>query len=182
MTVMADVEFDPTTNFETWEITTGGTVHVWVKDPREANGYRKTTVGGRQGGSRRVTLSTADRRFNQDQIAYGNEGLDVFRNGILRKVDSVVVDDVDLTNQYTADQLVAFFNERSEAKFKKKVEAITSELVLRRLVDVAEKEATVAQLEFLKELITERYPIGGTQRTVREMMKADEIDGSSRLS
>lgn len=183
MTLMveAEVEFDPKTNFETWEITTGGKVYVWVKDPREANGYRKQVIGGRQGGSRRITISTDDRRFNQDQVAWGNEGLDVFRNGMLRKVDQVHVDDVDLTNQYTSEQLSAIFSIRSEKKFLEKIEGITSELVLRRLFSVGEVEGTMAQVEALRNLIEVRYPIGGTQRAVKEFLEG-ELSGGDRLS
>lgn len=181
-TVEPQAEFDPKTNIESWEITTEGIVWVFIRDPREVNGYRKQMIGGRQGGVRRIHISTDDRRFNQEQVAYGNEGLDPFRNGTLIKVDETHVDDVDTTNHLTMDQLVEFFDEKNDAKFQKRISDIKSELILRRLLALAEQHGRVSQLNFLRALVLERYPIGGTQKTVREMIAANELAGGEVLT
>lgn len=175
-------EFDAKTNIETWEITTEGTVYVHVRDPREPTGYRKQAVGGRQGGSRRLHITTDDRRFNQEQVAYENEGLDVFKNGMLIKVDETHVDDVDTSNHLTIPELALFFDERDETKFKARITPIVSELILRRLLDISDKSGLAWQQDWLHELVQQRYPIGGTQKTVREMIAANEIAGGESLS
>jgi hypothetical protein len=60
------------------------------------------------------------------------------------------------------------------------VSDITSELVLRRIYSLSEGAGTQAQNEALKNLIDTRYPIGGTQKTVREMIEAGERIGATR--
>ncbi len=69
------------------------------------------------------------------------------------------------------------FDIRDESNFREAINDIESELVLRRMIALGETQGTNAQLEILKEVCQERWPIGGTQRTVREMMTAaDAID------
>ena len=53
-----------------------------------------------------------------------------------------------------------------------------SELILRRLAEMSEKMGTLVQVEALRDLVHERYPIGGTQRTVREMLEAEEFNST----
>lgn len=166
---------------ETWEITTEGTVWVWVYDKREDR-YRKQRVGGRQGGSKRLHISRDDRRFNQEQIVFEMKDRDPFTNGSLCLLSEDRPDDLDTKYHMTPEDLRAILDIKDEALFRSEVTEIKSELILRRLVDLGEKHATVAQLEFIKELVDERYRVGGTQRTVEEMLQAGERLSGTVLS
>jgi len=166
---------------ETWETTTEGTTWVSVMDPREGR-YVKRRVGGRQGGSRRLHISVDDRRFNQEQVVEEMREHDPFTNGQLVLISSDRAEDIDTTYHLTNDDLRALLSIKDSATFESEVADIKSELILRRLVEVAEKDATVAQLEFIRDLIRDRYKVGGTQRTVREMMLAGELAGGEVLS
>ena len=169
---------DPRLRVETWEITTEGTVWVWLMDPREQR-YRKQQVGGRAGGSKRLRISTDDRRYNEEQIVEEMVDHNPFRNGALRIVSTEVIpEDVDTRYHFTTEQLVQLLEVRDEQLFRSEVEDITSELVIRRLKDQAEKTGTVGQLAFLTEIIDTRYRLGGTQRTVEEMLAQSDRSGT----
>lgn len=175
-------EFDATKNIETWEITTGGTVWVWLRDPREIQGYRKQRVGGRSGGSKRLHISTDDRRFNQEQVIEEMRDQDPFTNGMLRLITENHIDDINSAYHYTDEALAAVFDDKDEKSFSATINAVESELILRRLQSIAPKYGTIAQNEALDTLIAKRYPIGGTQRSVREMIAAGEVAGGETLS
>lgn len=158
------------TKAETWETITEGTIWVWLMDSRE-NRYRKQRVGGRAGGSKRLHISTDDRRYNEEQVIDEMVDHNPFRNGAMRLVSTEVVpDDVDTRYHLTIEQLAAMLEIKDEALFQSEVTDIDSELIIRRLKDQAEKSGTISQLAFLNELIDQRYRLGGTQRTVKEML------------
>lgn len=169
------------TVIESWEITTEGTVWVWKMDPREGK-YVEQRVGGRQGGSRRLHISRDDRRFNQEQVVEEMKEHDPFRNGALVLVSAEQADDIDTTYHLTSEDLGRLLEIKDQDLFETEVGDIKSELILRRLKEVAETKATVAQLEFIRTVIETRYKVGGTQRTVREMMQAGEMSGGEVLS
>lgn len=166
---------------ETWEITTEGTVWVWIYDRREDK-YRKQRVGGRQGGSKRLHITSEDRRFNQEQVVDEMKPNDPFTNGALRLVSSARSSDIDDTYHLGPQDLRVMLNVVDEDEFQSNISGITSELILRRLKDVAELHGTVAQLRFIEETIEARYKVGGTQRTVQEMIDAGEKLGGTQLS
>lgn len=166
---------------ETWEITTDGTVWLFKMDPREGK-YVEHRVGGRQGGSRRLHISRDDRRFNQEQVVEEMKEHDVFRNGQLVLVSADKAEDIDTTYHLTAEDLGRLLSIKEQKLFESEVSDIKSELILRRLKEVAERDATVAQLTFISDIIAERYKVGGTQRTVREMIAAGEDAGGEVLS
>ncbi len=166
---------------ETWEITTDGTVWVDKMDPREGR-YVKQRVGGRQGGSRRLHITRDDRRFNQEQVVEEMKHSDPFTNGALVLVSAERAEDIDTTYHLTNEDLGRLLEIKDAALFQSEVSDIKSELILRRLKELGETQATVAQLEFVTELIRERYKVGGTQRTVREMMAAGDMSGGELLS
>jgi hypothetical protein len=166
---------------ETWEITTDGTVWVDKMDAREGR-YVKQRVGGRQGGSRRLHITTDDRRFNQEQVVEEMKAYDPFTNGALVLVSAEKADDIDSTYHLTTEDLGRLLEIKDRDLFESEVSDIKSELILRRLKELGETQATVAQLEFITELIRARYKVGGTQRTVREMMQAGEMSGGEPLS
>lgn len=170
---------------EVWEITTGGTVWVWIYDRRKDE-YKQTRVGGSGGGgSKKLTISVDDRMYNQEQVIEEHMNLDPFTNGMLRRLSGPELDEdtaVDTSNHLSSDDLIELLKVRDEEIFGEAVGEITSELVLRRLAEVADKEGTGWQSELVKELIRERWPIGGTQKTVREMIAAGELQGGIGLT
>lgn len=167
-TTKTEVEFDPKTNVETWETTTDGTVWVWIRDPRETQGYKKQRVGGKHGGSRILRITTDDRRFNQEQVVDEMRSHDPFTNGLLRKTDERHVDDVDTRNHLTNDDLLALLEIKDEATFQSEVGEIHSELIMRRLAALATKNGTRGQDDFINALIEERWRVGGQQQSIRE--------------
>lgn len=168
---------------ETWEVVEGAnpTVWVWVSDPREPSRYRKQRVGGPAGGSRRLRISTDDRKYNEEQIIEEMQDHNPFRNGLLQLV-SAARSDVEARHHLGFAELRRILSLREPELFEERVNSIDSELVLRRLKALAESEATVAQLEFVNRVIDERYKAGGTQRTVRELLAAGEQVGGQLLS
>lgn len=158
---------------ETWEVTTGATVWVSTYDRREDQ-YKKTRVGGRAG-TRRLHISRDDRKYNQESVVEEMVGHDPFTNGTLRLLDASTRDDT-LNQRYhlSTEDLLALLEVKEEDLFKTEITEITSELILRRLYGLAEKHAQVWQLEFIRQVIDDRYKAGGTQRTVREILAAGE--------
>lgn len=169
---------------ETWEITGEGTAWVWVKDPREGK-MIKQRVGGRAGGSRKLHITPDDRRFNEEQVIEEMEQHNIFKNGTLRFVsatDGSKPADVDTSNQLTEMDMSQLLEIRDEDLFREEVTSLSSELVVRRLKNLAEKNGTITQNAVLEELIEERWKVGGTQRTVQELIDAGERIGGQVVS
>ncbi len=165
---------------ETWESAIPGAVYVWVYDKREDR-YVKQAVGGRSA-SRRLHITRDDRKYNQELIPVENTALDPFTNGALRFVTAASRDEsLDVRYHFTDEELGQVFELRDLANFNEAIRDIDSELILRRLSDMSETIGTVAQVEALKDLLRERYPIGGTQKSVREMIEAGERIGATRI-
>lgn len=155
---------------ETWESAVDGTVYVWVYDRREDR-YVKATIGGGIG-SKILHITRDDRKYNQEQVPIENKQHDPFTNGALRFKNAATRDEtLDLRYHYTDEELIGIFDMRDLDLFKEAIESIESELILRRLFAVGETTGTIAQMDALRELIAARYPIGGTQKTVEEMMQ-----------
>lgn len=167
---------------ETWEITTNGTAWVYIYDRRNDT-YSKQRVGGR-GGSKKLHINRDDRIFNQEQVVDENKHLDVFTNGMLRFISANdgSEPDVVLKWAFTEEQMLELFTIKDSALFEETVREIESELALRRLTSLAEKEATNAQYTFLRDLIEERYKVGGTQRAVADMLRSGEQLAGMTLS
>jgi hypothetical protein len=166
---------------ETWEITFPGSASVWVYDKREDT-YRKQVVS-RHSGSKMLHITRDDRKYNQELTPIENKHLDVFTNGQMRLLGSSADRDenLDIRNHLSDDQLVEMFEIRDPDLFRDLLDSQTSEVILRRMASIADQHATVTQSEILREVISERYPIGGTQRTVREMLEAGDRIGAQRI-
>lgn len=165
---------------ETWEIAFPGTVWVWIWDRRE-DGYKKVQVGQRTG-SKSLHITRDDRKYNQELIPEENTHLDPFTNGQLRLLGAADRDEnLDTRYHYSNEDLVGMFEVRDPALFASEIEDIGSEVILRRMYSLADEHATVAQMDALRDLLQKRYPIGGTQRTVREMYEAGERIGAQRI-
>ena len=169
------------TVIETWEITGNFTVWVWVYDRREDK-YKKQRVGGRDGGSKRLHISVDDRRFNQEQVVEEMKTADPFVNGALILVSAEKAEDIDATYHLTGEDLANMLEVKDLDLFNEEINDIKSELILRRLRELAETQGTVKQLESIQDLLNSRYKIGGTQRTVREMIEAGERIGGEVLT
>lgn len=184
--------FDATKAIETWEVTGDYTVWLWKHDVRHPGQFEKIRVGGRAGGSKRVRLTTDERRYNEEQIIEEMRAENPFRNGLLKlvsvtgapgtKISRKDVEDVDERYHLSADEYEAMFEVRNEDLFRGAVEEIDSELVMRRLYMFGEKFATVAQLEIIRDIIETRYKGGGTQAVVREMLEEEARMGGEPLS
>lgn len=166
---------------ETWDLLTESMVWVWVKDPR-TGAMTKRRVGGASGGSKVLHLTADERRYNQEQVLDENVGLDPFTNGTLKLRDATKASDVDSRYHLSNDDLRAMLAITDMQVFESEVADITSELILRRLKDIAENEATIGQYTFLRELVDSRYRTGGTQATVREMIEEESKRAGGRLS
>lgn len=163
-------------DIEVWETATPGTTWVYTWDRREDR-YTLTRIGGRSA-SKRVNITRDDRKYNQERIPDENTNLDPFTNGTLRFVKSASRDEL-LDTRYHMDDaaLVAYFEVRDTDLFMTAVREIESEVVLRKLQRLSPENGTVAQTEALTDYIRVRYPQGGTQRAVREMLEAgDRLD------
>jgi hypothetical protein len=165
---------------ETWEIAFEGSVWVWVYDRREDR-YRKQAVG-RRSGSKTLHITRDDRQYNQERIPDENKALDPFINGQLRLLGAATRDEsLDVRNHFSEPDLIAMFEVRDPELFREALETLTSEVVLRRLQSLADIHASVVQRDILREVTDARYPIGGTQKTVREMIEAGERIGAVRI-
>lgn len=146
---------------ETWETLTPGFTSL-LRHDRKTDDYEKVLVGGKSPG-RRIKITVGDRRYYQSQILEENVAHDPFKNGRLRRVDGPVVDDIDETYHFTDEDYGKIIGTTNAKAFQAKVLKIDSELVLRRLKDIAEEHATATQFNFIKKILKERYPIGGPQ-------------------
>ncbi len=165
---------------ETWEATTAATTWVYTFDKREDR-YKLTRVGGRSG-SRRLMISRDDRKYNQEILPYENTSQDPFTNGTLRLVsDRSLDDELDTRYHYTDADIAAFYEVREADAFLEAISDITSELVLRRIAAFGDTSGTIAQLEAIRGLLRERYPVGGTQKSVQEMIDAGDRLGVGQL-
>lgn len=155
---------------EVWEIQIPGTVWTRVRNP-EIPGTWKTIRANGAKGPKRLSLTSEERRYNQELVPEENEHLDPFKNGSLKCVQGAPKD---VKTWLTDDDLSAIIGLEDETLYQEEVSSITMELTLRRLLDLAERTATVPRYEFLRELVQDRYAVGGTQRAVQEMIDAGE--------
>jgi hypothetical protein len=157
---------------ETWEATTDGAVYVQVKDPRERTGWRQAKVTGR--GRKKIQLSVEERLFNQDLVPDEKRSQhDPFSNGLLVRTSPASTEAPLDGAHYTDEQLVELLGLDSDEVFLASVEAIQSEVVVRRLLKLAETKATMVRYQALQELVDTRYHIGKTSRVVAEIYNDD---------
>lgn len=154
---------------ETWESTTGGVVWVQVKDPRHQGGWRTQKVGGK--GTKRLSISVEEREFNQELIPYENEHLDPFRNGILVRTHPKGGERGQF--ELTDAELIEMLQIGDDALFQEAYRSIGSEVVLRRLLKLAEKHTNMLRLQDIQGYVDDRYRSGKTSQVVKEMLEDD---------
>jgi hypothetical protein len=164
---MASALADATTA-EIWEAVTDSTTFVSVRDLVNG-GWKAIRVGG-PGGPRRIQVTVEERRFNQDAIPEENLALDAFSNGQLLCVQG----DAQSANHLTDEDLVTILGLQDDDEFARAVEDMSSEILVRRLFGLAERNGSHARYELVRDLVDRRYRVGGTQRTVQAMMDAGE--------
>lgn len=162
---------------ETWQSTTGGTTYVSVKDPRNPRGWVRRKVGGR--GSKRITLTVEERLFNQELVTYENEHLDPFRNGLLIRIQPVNAERSQF--EVTDEELVALLTSGEDEEFGTLIANTHSEVIVRRLLFLAERNATKFRYDALQDLVGQRYPAGKTSRVYREYIEELEKNAGADL-
>ena len=163
---------------EIWEIQIPGTIWTRVRN-HEVPGTWKTIRANGEKGPKRLTITAAERQYNQELIPEENEHLDPFKNGSLKCVQGAPKD---LKTWLDDDDLAAIIGLEDDALFEEEVTSCQLELTLRRLLDLAERTATVPRYTFIRDLVDERYKVGGTQRSVAEMIEAGEKLSGFRMS
>jgi hypothetical protein len=149
---------------EVWETTTEGTIWVQVKDTRNPGAWTQRRVGGK--GSKRLTITTDEREFNQETLPYENQHLDPFTNGLLVRVSPKTA--VPTRYELTDDDLLEKLADRRDDLFLTYLAQIDSEVIMRRLLALAREHSTMARHEVIKEIIEGRYAVGKTSQVVAE--------------
>ena len=154
---------------ETWESTTGGTTFINVKDPRNPDGWVHKKVGGK--GTQRITLTVEERLFNQDLVAYENTHLCPFRNGLLVRIAPANSERGQF--ELKDEELLLLLQAGEDEDFEVTIEKTTSEVILRRMLFLAERNATMWRYNKLKDLIEARYAVGKASQVYREIEEDD---------
>lgn len=164
---------------EVWEIQIPGTIYAKVRNPEIAGTWKVVKANGTNG-PRRLSLTTSERKYNRELIPDENQHLDPFSNGSLR---CVVGEPMNNDKPWLTDaDLEAIVRLESDDLYQEEVSSITLELTLRRLLDLCQRIGTVGRYEFVRDLVQERYAVGGTQRAVQEMIDAGEKLQGFRMS
>ena len=153
---------------EIWESLTDSTTWILVRDHING-GWKHQRVGGR--GARRIQLTVEERRFNQDMVPDENVQLDPFVNGLLKCVQG----EGSSPNAMDDAKLVALCGLPEDADFFAKAEAIQSEVLLRRLVRVAEKHASNPRYLFVRDLADTRYRVSKSQPSLDPSFKGEKL-------
>jgi hypothetical protein len=122
------------------------------------------TIGPNRSGYE-FKLKTEDREENQARCMSPES--DPFRNGMLVRVDNDQQGDpaTASSDALTTEQLLDVYDLEG-AKFEARVRAM-GELPLRRLAEVGESmDCSHRQITFVRDLIAERYTLGGPQTTL----------------
>lgn len=159
---------------ELWEITVPG--RVWVNTVNARGVSKAISVGGREGA--RLRIATLDREITQEGVV--NPEDDPFLNGMLRRLDADQNADETTKTEHalsTEDLLLVF--SQSQAKFRKTVDGM-SEINVRRMHDIArDVDASLSQIEYLKEAVNTRWPISSGETPVyKELKAAQQVAGS----
>jgi hypothetical protein len=150
---------------ETWESTTGAQVWVNVKDPRARDSWMQKSVGGK--GSQRITITVGEREFNEEMVAYENLHLCPFRNGLLIRILPKGVERSRF--ELKDEELLLVLQGGEDEQFEEDIEKITSEVILRRLLFLAERNATKWRFEALERVTLTKFPVGKSSQVYREM-------------
>lgn len=148
-----------TTKLEIWELTLPGRVTMTVTNSRG----RPQQISAK-GKGQRLRVTAEDRQIAEEGIR--NPDNNPFRNGKLVRIDAK--DHQPAPDELSDPELQAIF-ELDQQDFQETVRAL-GEVNIRRLKSMfAEVDASKSEIDFVNELIEERYAIGGSMPTYDEM-------------
>lgn len=159
---------------ETWEIQVKGGVSLWKKN-RRTNEYARVKANGHRG-PKRLTLTVDDRLYNEELIPDEAEHLNPFTNGTL-----ALVKGRSLVGDLTTEKIREYLALDDEEVFREAVQEMDLELTVRRLKEMADQDGKIWQVEIVRDVLEQNWPIGGTQPTVMEMLRESE-DGGTQLT
>ena len=166
-------------SIEIWEATTNQSIWLWVEDQLVGKGsWKKQLVGG-PNGRKRITLSVKERRWNQEQIPEKNAYLDPFSNGSLVCVQG---EDASLSPVFTDAQLIELLAVEDDDAFGKVLENLKSEILVRRIFALSERNAASYRHDEIRDLIDERYRVGYTQRSQRDDINVRGLGNGTLIS
>lgn len=154
---------------EIWEAATSGTTWVNVRDPRNPDGWVRKKVGGK--GTRRITVTVEEREFNQELVPFEKKHTDPFANGMLLRISPK--EGKRGENEMSDEQLIDLLAISDDALFEKSLNEIQSEVLIRRLLKLAEKHTSMLRYQAVQEVVDTRYHIGKTSKVAREIMEDD---------
>lgn len=162
---------DPKDLEEVWASTTGGVVWVHKKDPLRPGNWVEKFIGGP--GNVKLRLTVEEREHNEELVAYDNDHLNPFKNGLLVRVD--VPSDKRGRFEVTDEELITLFNAGENDEFLATIEQIPSEVLLRRMLKLAtnDPDARASRLKALSDLIHERYPNGWATDFIKEVLEKE---------
>lgn len=140
---------------EIWEAQTVSNIMVWKQD-RRTDSWTQERVGG-PNGPKRIQLTTDEREYNQELVPEENATFDPFGNGMLLCVQGPLAEEHAKTKyQKTDAQLIEMLALDLDA-LAESLEGFESESFLRRLLDVAFKNATAEKHEYIKNLVDSKF-------------------------
>lgn len=160
---------------EVWEPTTGSAIKVWRRDPRNPTGWKSHRIGGKRG-TRRLTITKDEREYNEELVAVENRHINPFRNGSMMCIKGELAEG----QQYDDEQLRVLIDLESDETFLKEFSELGSEVLERRLLMQAETHAKKPRYDLIYNTVADKYRVGYTQRSVREM-EAEDSDVSTLI-
>lgn len=154
---------------EVWETTTGGTFWVHVKDPRQPGGWAQKRFGGR--GSKKITITVEEREFNQELVSEDYQQHDPFTNGLLVRVSPKVVERSEY--ELTDEDLLKVLAWEDDDKFEAYLRAVESEVIVRRFLALAGKNASKWRYDQIQQFVDVKYHIGKTSKVAKEIFEDD---------
>lgn len=154
---------------EVWEAATEGTTWLHKKNPQVAGTWKQHKVGGK--GSKRITITVEERLHNQDLLIYENQHLDPFTNGTLVRISPESAERG--PSEVTDDQLLELFEIGNDDVFASEVGEIKSEVVIRRLLALAEKHTSMVRYNMVRDVVDDRYKKAKTQTSVADLFRDD---------
>jgi hypothetical protein len=151
---------------EIWETTGSATIYVRASgvDGRD----RSLKVGGRPG--QKLRISEYDRIRNQERVM--DDKSDVFTNGMLLRVDAEPDDEN--PNMLSPEDVLELFSARGD-DFTSRVDKL-NEYNVRRLIEVCDElDATNSQINFLKDTLAKKWPIGGEMPMYTELSALGQV-------
>jgi hypothetical protein len=157
------------TSQEIWETTTGGTTYVNIRDPRVPNAWTKKKVGGK--GTKRITITVEERLYNEELVAFERESQCPFRNGLLVRIHPKGAE----RGQFEVSdaEIIALLTQLNDDEFTNTLANTHSEVVVRRMLALAERHATVYRFRILEDEVANRFAVGKSSAFSAEI-EADE--------